>query len=124
MWYHVPSSCWNGKAAAPMYKGALLPSLQKACPSKRRFNILEDNDPSGFKSKKGLAAKAEAKLNVVEIPPRSPDLNVYLERVNCRMRRHAREKWPKSKKWTRAQFAARLRRTAKNFSPAFSKASG
>ena len=126
MWHHVPSSRWNGKAAATMYKSALLPSLQKASPSKRRFSILEDNDPSGFKSRKGLAAKAEAKLTVVEIPRRSPDLNVMdyaiWSGVNRRMRRQEK-RWPKSKKETRAQFAARLRRTAKNLPPAFIEAS-
>ena len=42
--------------------------------------------------------------------------------VNRRMRRQEK-RWPKSKKETRAQFAARLRRTAKNLPPAFIKAS-
>ena len=121
LWHQVPNSRWNGKAAAAMYS-KLLAALQKNVPAKRHYQLLEDNDPSGFKSKKGIAAKEEAKLNVLEIPRRSPDLSVMdyavWSEINRRMRRQER-KWPKSKRETRAQFAARLRRTANNLPPTF-----
>ena len=38
--------------------------------------LLEDNDPSGYKTKLGEAAKARNKIKVPKIPKRSPDLNV------------------------------------------------
>ena len=115
MWHQVPNSRWNGKAAASMYQTSLLPALKAAYPGRKRFQILEDNDPTGFKSKKGIAAKRTARLDVLEIPRRSPDLCVLdyaiWSEINRRMRRQE-QKWAKGKRETRAQFAARLRRTA------------
>ena len=66
---------WSGEAASNLYAGPLLRALKRASPSKKRFLILEDNDPTGFKSQKGRGAKTECKINVLAIPPRSPDLN-------------------------------------------------
>ena len=60
---------WNGKAAADLYSGPMKKILAKTYPTKRRFTVLEDNDPSGFKSTKGEAAKEEAKIDVFAIPP-------------------------------------------------------
>ena len=115
MWHQVPNSRWNGKAAASMYQTSLLPALKAAYPGRKRFQILEDNDPTGFKSKKGIDAKRTARLDVLEIPRRSPDLCVLdyaiWSEINRRMRRQE-QKWAKAKRETRAQFAARLRRTA------------
>lgn len=126
MWHQVRNGRWNGKAAADMYSKGLASGLHKAYPSKRRFCILEDNDPAGFKSKRGMAAKRAANLSVLEIPRRSPDLNVMdyaiWSEVNRRMRRQE-QKWPASKRETRAKFAARLRRTALNLPAAFIRAS-
>ena len=50
---------------------------------------MEDNDPTGFKSKAGIAAKAKAGIVVFPIPKRSPELNVLdyavWKEVNKRM---------------------------------------
>ena len=127
MWHQVRNSRWNGIAAASMYT-SLASSLERERerPTKRRFCILEDNDPTGFKSKRGVAAKRAARLDVLEIPRRSPDLSVMdyaiWSEINRRMRRQER-KWAASKRETRAQFAARLRRTAKKLPAAFIRAS-
>ena len=59
-----------------MYTHVIKPALKKRYPTKTQFTILEDNDPTGNRSKKGIAAKAVAKMDVLEIPKRSPDLNV------------------------------------------------
>ena len=67
---------WHGGVAAAMYKGPVSKALHKAYPSKRSFRVLEDNDPSGFKSSKGVKAKEEVKIAAFDIPKRSPDLNV------------------------------------------------
>ena len=58
MWqYHTGR--WNGGVAAAMYSGPLLKTLRRAFPAhaaKRngRWTVLEDNDPSGYKSKKAV----------------------------------------------------------------------
>ena len=66
---------WNGDEAVRMYKGPMRRALERAYPDRSRFHILEDNDPSGFQSKKGVAAKNVNKISVFHIPPHSPDLN-------------------------------------------------
>jgi len=75
LWHDVPKGRWCGEAAAHMYKVPLLKGLKKLWPRKRTFSVLEDNDPTGFKSGAGMEAKSEANIEVFAIPPRSPDLN-------------------------------------------------
>lgn len=107
---------WNGQAAADLYTGPMKKILSKTYPTKRRFTVLEDNDPSGFKSSKGIAAKADAKIDVFAIPPHSPDLNVcdyaLWKEITNRMRAEE-EGWPTSKRESRDQYLARLKKTAK-----------
>ena len=52
---------WNGDEAVRMYKGPMRRALERAYPDRSRFHILEDNDPSGFQSKKGLRRRTRAK---------------------------------------------------------------
>ena len=79
------------------------------------FQVLEDNDPTGFKSTAGIRAKKSAKIKVFAIPPRSPDLNVMdfaiWRAINVKMRTQER-KFPRSKRETRTAYIARLRRAA------------
>ena len=58
-----------------MYTKHLAPALRKAHPAKRKFVVLEDNDPMGYKSRAAIQVKKEEKIDVFEIPKRSPDLN-------------------------------------------------
>ena len=92
-----------------------------SCPA-RTFTILEDNDPSGYKSSKGVAAKKKVGIRVLEIPKRSPDLNVcdyaLWSRVSQLMRRQER-KFKNSMRETRAEYLDRLRRTATSLPRAF-----
>ena len=92
------------------------PQLQKAYPGKRSFNLLEDSDPTGNMSKKGIEAKSAARLKTFSIPKYSPDLNVMdyavWAEVEKRMRRQERS-WPADKRETRVAFIRRLARTAK-----------
>ena len=87
----------------------------KAYPRKCKFVVLEDNDPSGFKTKMAEVAKKEAGIKPFVIPRRSPQLNVldYSEWsvINTRMR-DQEKRWPASKKETRDEYLVRLRRTA------------
>ena len=41
------------------FREAIQSALKKAYPDRTYYNVLEDNDPSGFKSTKGMEAKAE-----------------------------------------------------------------
>ena len=66
---------WCGQQAAAMYAGPIKRTLQKHRPGKRSWLAMEDNDPSGFKSRKGIRAKVENKLRPLSQPAYSPDLN-------------------------------------------------
>ena len=69
MW-HINDG-WNGEKAATMYAklGAVLRSKYG---NKRKFNVVEDGDPKGYQSGKGVAAKAEQRIESWKLPPRSP----------------------------------------------------
>jgi len=106
---------WNGNSAIDLYKGPILRALKKAFPSRKKFTILEDNDPTGFRSKKGIQAKIDSGIQVFAIPKRSPDLNVCdyaLWKQVVRQMRAQEAKWSKSKRETREEYLGRLRRTA------------
>ena len=113
---------WNGQAAADFYKGPMLQVLKRTWPRRRSFLVLEDNDPSGFKSRKGVAAKLQAKVQILEIPKRSPDLNIcdyaLWKQVTRTMRKQER-RWPTSRRETRAQYVARLARAARGLKKSF-----
>ena len=122
LWYEVPEGRWSGQAAADMYSGPLKTALTKSWPTKRKHVVLEDNDPTGFQSSKGKAAKLVNGIESFAIPKRSPDLNpmdycIWSE-INRRMRRQE-VKWANAKRESRAQYLKRLRRTAKNLSRDF-----
>ena len=109
--YKVAHRRWNGQAAANFYK-VLARDLAKVLPEKRRFALLEDNDPTGYKSAKGIAAKDEAGMDIFEIPKQSPDLSVldyaiWAEVNKCLRRQES--KWPNGKKETRAAYIKRLK---------------
>ena len=115
--WHTIQGHWGGNAAAEFYQDVVRPSLEKRYPGRKAFCILEDNDPTGNLSKKGVEAKVAAKLFVLKIPKRSPDLNVLdyaiWSEVERRMRLQERA-WPVSKRETREEFGKRLDRTARN----------
>ena len=122
IWHEIKGR-WNGAAAANMYAGPLKTALQKAWPNVRGpFRVLEDNDPTGYKSGKGMEAKRKSGIRTLDLPHRSPDLNpldfnLWAE-VNKRMRKQEKN-WPKTKTETRGAYVARLRRTAMNLSPEY-----
>ena len=118
MW-HLIDKAWSGAEAAKIYKGPLRTALERASKKRRYHTVLEDNDRVGFKSTLGKAAKVASKVQVLELPKRSPDLNpcdyALWATVNRRMRIQER-RFPKAKKESRQQFLARLRRTAMRLS--------
>ena len=66
---------WSGSAAAELYSGPIAKTLKKQRGEKRKYHILEDNNRSGYKSKKAVAAKEAARISAVPFPKYSPDLN-------------------------------------------------
>lgn len=121
LWYDVGRK-WNGKVAAELYEGPVQASLRRGWPTKRKFLVLEDNDPTGFKSGAGEAAKKKAKIQVFSIPKRSPDLSVMdyaiWTRIDTALRRQE-ARWTSTRKETREQYLKRLHTTAKNLPTAF-----
>ena len=121
LWHEIKGA-WTGAKAAELYAGPVKNALIAANPRKRRHTVLEDNDPTGFKSKLAAKAKAASKLTVFAIPPRSPDLNVcdyaLWQQVTRNMRRQEK-KFKKSKRESRAEYVDRLRKTAKRLSVNF-----
>ena len=113
MCYHVKGH-WNGAKAAEMYSRHLAPALRKTHPTKKRFLLLEDNDPAGYKSNLGKDAKRAERIDVLPLPKRSPDLNPldygFWDCVNRRLREQE-SRFQTRKKETPQQFTARLRRT-------------
>ena len=111
---HMVVGKWCGEKAATMYSSALSPSLKRAYPTKRRFFLLEDNDPTGYKSDLGRAAKRSSHIEILQIPPRSPDLNPldfsFWAEVNTRMRKQE-ARFSSDYVEPRAVFVDRLRRT-------------
>ena len=74
--WHVTVGKWNGAAAERMYSGPLRQALEKGYPNARGcWRVMEDNDPTGYKSSKGMAAKAATGIATLDLPKRSPDLN-------------------------------------------------
>jgi hypothetical protein len=121
MWHEVKGT-WNGAAARDFYAGPVKQALKKSCPRKRSFSVLEDNDPTGYKSNLAKKAKKDNKIKVFAIPERSPDLNVCdfaLWKEVTRVMRRQEKKFPRSKRETRKQYIDRLRRAAKSLSPDF-----
>ncbi len=114
LWEYIEGP-WGGAVAEAMYRGPVKKAVKKQFPRRKSFVILEDNDPSGFKSSVARAAKVEEGIKVLEIPKRSPCLNVcdyfLWTEVNRRMRAQE-QKFASTKRETRHAYLKRLRRTA------------
>ena len=94
--------------------------------SSAAWSVLEDNDPTGYKSGKGKAAKAVAGIVTLDFPRRSPDLNVLdyslWAAINKKMREQERG-FKKGHKETQDQFKKRLKKTAMSLPTALVKRS-
>ena len=128
VWDYVDGK-WNGEKAATMYKGPLVKAMKRAYPEQatkpgNKWEVLEDNDPSGFKSSKAKKAKSEVGIVTDDLPRRSPDLNVLdyalWHEINTRMRAQEAS-WPTDKKESVDEFKQRLRKTALGLPEAYVK---
>ena len=77
-----------------------------------RWVVMEDNDPAGYQSGKGLAAKDAVGIRSLHLPRRSPDLNVLdyslWHAIDVRMRAQEAEMRP-TKKESKGEYLKRLR---------------
>ena len=121
LWHEVGKK-WSGAAAAKLYQGPLHDALKRGWPKRRTWNVLEDNDPTGFKSTAGEKAKKCCKIVPFVIPPRSPDLSVcdyaLWKQVN-RVMRQQETRFRPDRKETRQQYIDRLHKAAKGLSKTF-----
>ena len=74
LWKYIEGK-WNGKAAESVYRNDIAKIFQRRVPHKAAPVIVEDNDPTGYKSSLAVAAKRELGFKVFELPRYSPDLN-------------------------------------------------
>ena len=103
LWHEVGSR-WSGKVAADLYAGPLSRCFKSGWPKKKTWKLLEDNDPTGFKSKKAEKAKKAAKIKIFTIPKRSPDLNIcdyWLWKEVTRTMRRQERRFHRSRRETR-----------------------
>ena len=110
VWHYLDNG-WGGEAAKELYEKVIGPALTRHHGMKRQYNILEDNDPTAYKSNAAKEAKRNLKIVPIEFPTYSPELNpcdyALWEEVENRM---AAQKAPKHE--SVSDFKARLRRTA------------
>ena len=101
----IPSSVKN-HSSTTVFAHKFVPTSAFDC------SRLEDNDPSGYQSKRALATKASKNIRQFKIPKRSPDLTVIdyfvWSEVERRMRTMERA-WPNTRHETRQQYIRRLR---------------
>ena len=62
---HVVEGAWNKEAACDMYSNSLAPALREAYPKKKAFTVLEDNDPTGYRSKAALEMKRTERIKTL-----------------------------------------------------------
>ena len=110
MWAYLPQR-WCGQAAVDLYQGAIKSTLRRTRGVKNKYLLLEDNDPTGYKSNAAIDAKKDLGIQTVDFPKYSPDLNpcdyFLWQCIDRRMDSCA----PKGRE-TKTSFMARLRRVA------------
>ena len=68
VWHYIPHGRWSGQAAADTYAGPLQKALKRAFPHKASYRLLEDNDPTGYKSGKAIDMK-KSSMAICTSPP-------------------------------------------------------
>ena len=117
-WRYVVGN-WNSSQAVAMYT-ELEKTLAKVMPARaatpgNRWTVLEDNDPTGYKSSAARKIKKELRMDVLALPPRSPDMNTLdyygWHAVNVRMR-EKEGSFAVDRRESEDEFKKRLRKTA------------
>ena len=103
---------WNGDAAVNLYKNDIQKVFRRLGPFGRKPVILEDNDPTGYKSSKARDAKRQLGYKVICLPRYSPDLNPLDFFLWSDIRRRMTKCDPKNKKESVQEYKKRLRKVA------------
>ena len=117
--FHVTEGRWNGAKACEMYT-ELSKAMRRTFPDlaakpRTKWTVLEDNDPAGYKAGVAVSKKEALGINVLALPPRSPDLNIldyYVWSAISKRLRQQEALFPCNKKETMPAFIRRLRKTA------------
>ena len=119
VWHYIDGPL-NGETAASTYRDVLFPALKRRRGAKRSYKVLEDNDPTGYKSGKAIEAKKELGIQPIQFPRYSPDLNPldFFLWSDIQVRLDATA--PRGKE-SRDKYKERLRRAALATSPALIK---
>ena len=76
LWHYLPKGKkWCGKLAADTYSGPIQKTLKRVYGKKKQYIIIEDNDPTGYKSSAAKREKKKLRIVTPEWPAYSPDLN-------------------------------------------------
>ena len=67
VWHYLPKR-WCADAACDFYSSVLAPSLRRNHSGKSSFLILEDNDPTGYKSNKAIECKSRPQRRLGRVP--------------------------------------------------------
>ena len=112
LWEYIDRRQWSGAVAAEMYKEPVKQCVEKAYPDLSKRTVLADNDPTG----------EEAGIKVLQIPMRSPQLNLRDEALWEEVEKHMRsqvKRFAPSSRESRFAFLKRLRRPATRLPTAF-----
>ncbi len=60
VWHYLPDR-WSGAAASNLYRKVVVKALKKYRPHKTKYVLVEDNDPTGYKSAAGKQARLALK---------------------------------------------------------------
>ena len=105
---------WSAAEAVKMYR-ELGTFLKKYYPKRRRWTLIEDNDPGGLATKAANKVKKQLSMDPIGLPKRSPDLSpmdyAVWDHVVAKMRSHERRMG--IRKETKAKYIDRLKRTIK-----------
>ena len=110
LWHYLPKK-WNGTVAAKTYRGPIARALRRCRGEKASYRILEDNDPTGYKSKAGQDAKRDMSIRPMPFPRFSPDLNPMDFFLWSEVQRRMADQSPPANE-TVEGYKSRLRRTA------------
>ena len=119
--WHVTEGRWNATKACNMYE-ALAKAIKKVYPTASTLEVLEDNDPAGYKATAAVAKKEALGIEVMELPPRSPDLNTLDYSIWAEISKRLRQQeaqFPTNKRESKEAFLKRLRKTALGLPEAF-----
>ena len=119
MW-HVNEKTWCGAVAADMYVNRLAPALRRRYGALTKFKIVEDGDRKGHYSNKGIAAKKEARIHAIKLPPRTPSLMPLDYALWKTIADKLMEEAPKGRE-SKEQFLERLRTIAMSLPKSYVK---